>query len=97
MKSEWREEITASLRKVSVRVGPFMFKDITSESYRRLERSAHIDLSESLEKLRRVLKANGANKTALKKANILDVIDSDPQLRIIYNAIVNELIRKHCK
>lgn len=97
VKSEWREEITTSLRKVSVRVGPFKFKDITVECYRKLEVSAHVDLNERLEKYRQVLKANGAKKTALKKANRLDVIDADPQLRVVYKSIVDELLRKHCR
>jgi hypothetical protein len=96
MNDQWRSDITASLRKVSVRVGPFKFRDITVECYRKLEQTAHVDLSGRLDKYKQSLKANGANKTAMKRANRLDVIDADPQLRIIYNAIVKDLVRKYC-
>lgn len=91
----WREEINRMFNQIVDRIGGEKFKEVRHESYRLLEQRAHVDLSRRLMNLRSRMLAQGASKSAIEKANKLDVIEQDPKLREIYGKIISEYYIKY--
>jgi len=86
----WREDINRMFNKIVDRIGGQKFQEIRNESYNLLESRAHVDLNRRLMNLRTRMLDQGATKTAIEKANKLDVIEQDPKLREIYAQIIKE-------
>lgn len=86
----WREEMNRMFNKIVDRIGGEKFQEIRSESYKLLEQRAHVDLNRRLMNLRTRMLSQGFTKTAIEKANKLDVIEQDPKLREIYSQIIKE-------
>lgn len=91
----WREEINRMFNQIVDRIGGEKFKEVRHESYRLLEQRAHVDLNRRLMNLRSRMLAQGASKSAIEKANKLDVIEQDPKLREIYGKIISEYYIKY--
>lgn len=89
----WRKDITKQLRKIGLKHGDF--KKFVDESYKILEERAGCDLHRRLENLRQRMALEGATKTAIGKANYLDVISLDKRLREIYIGIVARMYVKY--
>ena len=86
----WREDMNRMFNKIVDRIGGEKFQEVRHESYKLLEQRAHIDLNRRLMNLRTRMLDQGATKTAIEKANKLDVIEQDPKLREIYAQIIKE-------
>lgn len=86
----WREDMNRMFNKIVDRIGGEKFQEIRHESYKLLEQRAHVDLNRRLMNLRTRMLDQGATKTAIEKANKLDVIEQDPKLREIYAQIIKE-------
>ena len=81
--------------KIVDRIGGQKFQEVRNESYRLLEKRARVDLNRRLMNLRSRMLAQGASKSAIEKANKLDVIEQDPKLREIYGKIISEYYIKY--
>jgi hypothetical protein len=86
----WREDMNRMFNKIVDRIGGQKFQEVRNESYRLLEKRARVDLTRRLMNLRTRMLDQGATKTAIEKANKLDVIEQDPKLREIYAQIIKE-------
>lgn len=86
----WREEMNRMFNKIVDRIGGEKFQEVRHESYKLLEQRAHVALNRRLMNLRTRMLDQGATKTAIGKANKLDVIEQDPKLREIYAQIIKE-------
>ncbi|MGE5631362.1 MAG: antA/AntB antirepressor family protein [Caulobacteraceae bacterium] len=86
----WREDINHMFNKIVDRIGGQKFQEIRNESYKLLESRAHVDLQRRLMNLRTRMLDQGFTKTAIEKANRMDVIEQDPKLREIYSQIIKE-------
>ena len=86
----WREDLNRMFNKIVQSVGGKKFQELRHESYQLLESRAHVDLERRLMNMRARMLTNGASKSAIEKANKLDVIEADPKLREIYTSIIRE-------
>jgi len=86
----WRDDINRMFNKIVETVGGNQFKEMRIESYEKLEQRAHVDLKRRLSNYKVRLMESGASKTAINKANRMDIIEQDPKLREIYSAIIKE-------
>ena len=86
----WREDMNRMFNKIVDRIGGQKFQEVRNESYRLLEKRARVDLTRRLMNLRTRMLDQGATKTAIEKANKLDVIEQDPKLREIYAQIIKK-------
>jgi Rha family phage regulatory protein len=91
----WRDDINRMFNKIVETVGGNQFKEMRIESYEKLEQRAHVDLKRRLSNYKVRLMESGASKTAINKANRMDIIEQDPKLREIYSAIIKEYTIKH--
>ena len=87
---KWRDRVNGLLNGAARRTGG-EFRELRTESYRRLEERARCDLNRRLANLRDRLQESGATKTKIEATNRLDVIESEPRLKEIYTVIVKEL------
>lgn len=87
----WRRDMHRLFNRIVERHGREKFAALRHETYKRLEERAHVDLDRRLQNLKARLALEGATKTAIDKANRLDVIEADPKLREIYAIILKEL------
>ena len=87
----WRQEMNRLFNRIVERVGRDKFAVLRRETYKRLEERARVDLERRLQNLKGRLALEGATKTAVDKANRMDVIEADPKLREIYAVILKEL------
>ena len=90
----WRRDMNRLFNKIVEKAGREKFAVLRLESYRMLEERAHVDLDRRLQNLKARLALEGATKTAIDKANRMDVIEADPKLREIYGYILKELAIK---
>lgn len=90
---DWRRDVNRKLRKIGFKNGTY--NEIIKESYRLLEERAGCKLNIRLENLKQRMAIEGATKTAINKANYLDVIGADKRLTEIYINIVNQLYVKY--
>lgn len=67
------------------------YQEIRNKSYNRLEDRAHCNLKIRLNNMKDRAFEGGTSKTSIEKMNRLDVIESDPKLKEIYETIVKEL------
>ncbi len=91
----WREDINRMFNKIVQAVGGERFKEIRRESYKLLESRGRVNLEQRLTNLLARMLKQGATKTAISKANKLDVIEADPKLREIYASIIKEYTIKY--
>jgi prophage antirepressor-like protein len=87
----WRSDMNRLFNKIVERHGREKFAALRRETYKRLEERARVDLDRRLQNLKARLALEGATKTAIERANRLDVIEADPKLREIYAIILKEL------
>jgi len=90
---DWRKDVTKKLRKIGLKHGDY--KKFVDESYKLLEERAGCDLHRRLENLKQRMALEGATKTAISKANYLDVISMDKRLKEIYIGIVARMYIKY--
>lgn len=90
---DWRKDINKKLRKIGFKHG--RYNEFVNESYELLEARARCNLKRRLENYRERLKKAGATKTAINRANYLDVIAQDERLKEIYINIVNQMYVKY--
>ncbi|WP_352404478.1 antA/AntB antirepressor family protein [Sporanaerobacter acetigenes] len=90
---DWRSDVTRKIRKIGFKNGNY--EEIIKESYKFLEERAGCKLTIRLENLKQRMALEGATKTAINKANYLDVIEADKRLTEIYINIVNQLYVKY--
>lgn len=90
---DWRKDVNKKLRKIGFKHGKY--DEFVNESYELLEVRARCNLKRRLENYRERLKKAGATKTAINRANYLDVIAQDERLKEIYINIVNQMYVKY--
>jgi len=91
---DWRRDMNRLFNRIVERHGKEKFAALRRETYKRLEERARVDLDRRLQNLKERLALEGATKTAIDRANRLDVIEADPKLREIYAIILKELAVK---
>ena len=91
----WREDINRKLNRISQAIGYNKYQEIRAESYKILEQRAGVLLERRLDNKRSRMLKEGMSATAIKKANKMDIIDSDKKLREIYGKIVSEYLIKY--
>ena len=87
----WRRDMNRLFNRIVELHGREKFAALRRETYKRLEERAHVDLDRRLQNLKGRLALEGATKTAIDKANRMDVIEADPKLREIYAIILKEM------
>lgn len=87
---DWRNKINGMLNGAAKRSGG-AYRDLRTLSYQILEERGRCDLQRRLTNLKERLADSGATKTKINDANRLDVIESDPRLKEIYDTVVKEL------
>jgi hypothetical protein len=90
---DWRKDVNKKLRKIGFKYGKY--DEFVRESYELLETRARCNLNIRLENYKERLRRAGATKTAINKANYLDVISQDDRLKEIYVNIVNQMYIKY--
>ena len=95
----WRDDVNRLFNRIAAKTGTnTAYETVRKELYKELESRAHCDLQRRLDNYISILLKQGANKTALNKANKLDVIEQDPKLKEIFFGITKEaLIRYGCE
>jgi prophage antirepressor-like protein len=91
----WREDTNHKINKIAKAIGMGKFQEVRTESYKLLEARAHVDLKRRLVNHRGRLLEHGFPRSAIDRANYMDVIDQDPKLREIYGKIVSEYLIKY--
>ncbi len=92
--SSWRRDMNRLFNRIVEAAGREKFAVLRRESYKRLEERAHVDLDRRLQNLKNRLALEGATKSAIERANNLDVIEADPKLKEIYTFILKEMAIK---
>jgi len=92
----WRKEVNDLIVRISQTKNSLdAYKETRNESYKRLEDRARCDLDRRLENKRERMKKAGASKTAIDRANKMDVIAEDDRLKEIYVTVVKEMAIKN--
>lgn len=87
-----RKKVTAILNKIAQSLGGgSSYRDVRTDSYRRLEERARCDLAKRVTNKKQRLALEGVSKSKIDKVNQLDVIFEDGRLAEIYFAIVKEM------
>ena len=81
------------MNKIAFKSGKY--REIKRQSYDILENRGRCRLNVRLDNLKARLREAGATETVIKKANYLDVIESDVRLKEIYSAIVKDLVIRY--
>lgn len=93
---DWRKEVNSVLKRIAVKQGGFVkFKEIGTESYKKLEEKARCNLDIRLENRRKNMIAQGMGKTSVKRLNKLDIISEDHRLKEIYVTVVQKMAIKY--
>lgn len=92
---EWRNEVTRKINRIQKESG-IAHKQLRTELYTALERRASCDLDTRLKNKRQRMIDNGYSNTAVNKANKMDVIEVDNNLREIFTKIVMEYEIRYC-
>lgn len=90
---DWRAWANQRIKAIGATIGDY--RRPRTESYIELEKRARCNLERRLDNKIKIMKQHGANKTAVKNTNYLDVINDDPRLKEIYTSIVKEMSVKH--
>jgi Rha family phage regulatory protein len=90
----WRESINRMINKVAQATGKG-YDQVRVDSYIMLEERGGCDLIRRVKNLRERMFEAGETKTAINKANRLDVIETDKRLKEIYTQIVKEMTIAH--
>lgn len=92
----WRTDTTTLLNKMVDKAGDrSLFKDFRNESYKILDKRMGVSVETRLTNMRRRMLESGCSKTAIQKANVLDVIGQDKKLVEGYTAIIKEMAIKY--
>src|SRR5690625_2761009 len=92
----WRKEVNDLIVKISKTKNSLdAYRETRSESYKRLEDRARCNLDIRLENKRERMRKAGASKTAIDRANKMDVISEDDRLKEIYVTVVKEMAIKN--
>ena len=87
-----RKKVTAILNKIAQTLGGGnSYRDVRTDSYKRLEERARCDLAKRVTNKKQRLALEGVSKSKIDKVNQLDVIFEDGRLAEIYFAIVKEM------
>lgn len=87
-----RKKVTAILNKIAQSLGGgSSYRDVRTDSYKRLEERARCDLAKRVTNKKQRLAFEGVSKSKIDKINQLDVIFEDGRLAEIYFAIVKEM------
>lgn len=87
-----RKKVTALLNKIAQSLGGgSSYRDVRTDSYKRLEERARCDLAKRVTYKKQRLALEGVSKSKIDKVNQLDVIFEDGRLSEIYFAIVKEM------
>lgn len=92
----WRKEVNDLIVKISKTKNSLdAYRETRNESYKRLEERARCNLSIRLDNKRERMKKAGSSKTAIERANKMDVIAEDDRLKEIYVTVVKEMAIQH--
>jgi prophage antirepressor-like protein len=87
-----RKKVTAILNKIAQTLGGGnSYRDVRTDSYKRLEERARCDLAKRVTNKKQRLALEGVSKSKIDKVNQLDVIFEDGRLAEIYFAVVKEM------
>ena len=92
---DWRNALNKSFNNVVENSESRDYEKARKYTYELLEERAQCNLATRLRNLKQRLYDRGESKTAIAKANKLDVIESEPRLKEIYSSIVKELAVKY--
>lgn len=92
----WREKVNNILNRIAGRMGDKeAYKNLRRDSYKALDERYHVATADRLTRMKKRMAEAGNSKTAIAKANVLDVIEADPKLTEGYIQIVKEYAIKY--
>ena len=93
--ADWRKFINSTINNVARKSGgDKKYEEIRTKSYERLNNRAECNVYTRLTNLQKRLKENGATKTKINTACLLDVIEDDVMIKEIYTNIVKQIAIK---
>lgn len=92
----WREKVNNILNRIAGKMGDKeAYKNLRLDSYKALDERYHVATADRLTRMKKRMAEAGNSKTAIAKANVLDVIEADPKLTEGYIQIVKEYAIKY--
>lgn len=92
----WREKVNNILNRIAGKMGDKeAYKNLRRDSYKALDERYHAATASRLTRMKKRMAEAGNSKTAIAKANVLDVIEADPKLTEGYIQIVKEYAIKY--
>lgn len=92
----WREKVNNILNRIAGKMGDKeAYKNLRRDSYKALDERYHVATADRLTRMKKRMAEAGNSKTAIAKANVLDVIEADPKLTEGYIQIVKEYAIKY--
>ena len=93
IEDNWRDYVNSVFTRIGRQTGDY--KSYRNQSYEILNIRAGADVARRLKYKKERMKENGASKSKIGNANLLDVIEDDKQLTEIYVSIVKEFEAKY--
>jgi anti-repressor protein len=90
----WKEDMNSKINGMIQDHG-LNYQAFKGDLYAELDRTAHVDIASRQTRLRNRMKQAGHTAKEQKAISKLDVIDSDPQLRLIFEGIVRKYQAKY--
>jgi prophage antirepressor-like protein len=91
---DWRRDVNDRIRAICQEYG-LSYLRFYDEIYTELEQSAHVNIKNRQDRLKARMIAGGATKTRANAVAKLDVVERDPKLKTIFEAIVKKRQAKY--
>jgi hypothetical protein len=91
---DWRRDVNNRVRAMCRQYG-LSYLRFYDEIYTELEQTAHVNIKNRLDRLKARMIAGGATKTQANQTAKLDVVERDPKLKTIFEAIVKKRQAKY--
>jgi prophage antirepressor-like protein len=91
---DWRQDVNSRIRAICHEYG-LSYLRFYDEIYTELEQSAHVNIKNRQDRLKARMITGGATKTQAGRVAKLDVVESDPKLKTIFEAIVKKRQAKY--
>jgi hypothetical protein len=91
---DWRRDVNDRIRAMCHEYG-LSYLRFYDEIYTELEQSAHVNIKNRQDRLKARMITGGATKTEASRVAKLDVVERDPKLKTIFEAIVKKRQAKY--
>jgi hypothetical protein len=91
---DWRQDVNDRIRAMCHEYG-LSYLRFYDEIYSEIEQSAHVNIKNRQDRLKARMITGGATKTEASRVAKLDVVERDPKLKTIFEAIVKKRQAKY--